>query len=78
MGKDLPKVETGAGADLRPKAQVHHLPSPWTSFLCPVGLTLTLILTFFSVLFSLLLVTHTSGFFDLTAVAVLLTLMPRG
>lgn len=39
---------------------------------------MTLILSFGSVPFSQLLAAHVNGFFDLTSVAVLLTLMPRG
>ena len=39
---------------------------------------MTLILSFGSVPFSQLLAAHVSGFFNLTSVAVLLTLLPRG
>lgn len=83
--QDLPKVEPGAGADLRSKAevfllflaQVHHLPSPLTSLLCPYGTDLD----FESQLWLCPLLSAFSGshrgFFNLTSAAVLLTLMPR-
>lgn len=85
--QDLPKVEPGAGADLRSKAevfllflaQVHHLPLTVDFFALSYGTDLVTLVSALALSPSLSAFGGSHrGFFNLTSAAVLLTLMPQG